>query len=394
MPDLVKVPVSNLQNSAASGTSDSELSTNTSEQSELTADFANTESSNQQAKAQTPEEGEPFLTLTPMPALPALQIEIPEGEARGSFAISPEPNLAAQDLGPGIKPESVPSEIQPKASKNTALGTGTNTESGILQANKTAAGNVSGTTETEEDSPGMVVNTLTGSGEEAFEGITIIGRSKQERADPEFTILSPMENSGEGIDILGGKWESGDEPDFIPVTRKPRPVQTAYSLSIVSTENSGGGLPSYGVFQKDQIYTVYLDMRQNSLDQDPSWILEFGLLDEMENNPIISLDFENYTEGLILPFPSEKKRPAFPEALIQKYLGGMIVINGIINTEGRMEQFSIQDSPDNDLNRGLLETLSAWVFRPARLNREPVAVKVLIGIPLWLPDSDRPVDAQ
>jgi len=27
--------------------------------------------------------------------------------------------------------------------------------------------------------------------------------------------------------------------------------------------------------------------------------------------------------------------------------------------------------------------LSKWVFRPAQLNNQPVAVKVLLGIPLW-----------
>jgi hypothetical protein len=30
----------------------------------------------------------------------------------------------------------------------------------------------------------------------------------------------------------------------------------------------------------------------------------------------------------------------------------------------------------------IVEALNTWVFRPAQLNNQPVAVKVLLGIPL------------
>ena len=48
-------------------------------------------------------------------------------------------------------------------------------------------------------------------------------------------------------------------------------------LSVVSTENSGGGLPYFGVFSDEQIRTVYLDMRQRETDETPLWILEFAV---------------------------------------------------------------------------------------------------------------------
>jgi hypothetical protein len=63
----------------------------------------------------------------------------------------------------------------------------------------------------------------------------------------------------------------------------------------------------------------------------------------------------------------------------------MIIVYAIINAQGKMEKISIKDSPDGRLLQPLLEALAKWVFRPARLDGAPVAVKVLMGIPLWLP---------
>lgn len=305
----------------------------------------------------TPAEGERFLSLTPMPAIPVMKIEIPEGEARGRFAISPEPLLDA----PGPEP-------------------------GIPETGTAGSGSASQAADAGANGPGLPARTVPGPGEDAFEGITILGGPDSTGDDYGVTVLGPGDSSSSGITIIGGE-KSGMDPEYAPDAPTSRPLQTAYSLSIVSTENSGGGLPSYGVFRKDQIYTVYLDMRRSERDRDPSWILEFGLLDDPDESPVVSLDHEADTEGLILPFPAEKQRPDFPEDLIRRYLGGMIVVQGVINTVGRVEDLLVQDSPDGSLSRELLAALQSWVFRPARLQGSPVAVKVLFGIPLWLPDG-------
>jgi hypothetical protein len=87
----------------------------------------------------------------------------------------------------------------------------------------------------------------------------------------------------------------------------PKPLQTAYGYTVISTENSGGGLPVFGVF-------------------------------------------------------------------------------GIVNLEGELEQLAVKESPDPAFNAPVLEALSKWVFKPAKQNGEPARAKVLIGIPLWLPN--------
>ena len=51
--------------------------------------------------------------------------------------------------------------------------------------------------------------------------------------------------------------------------------QTSYSITI--TSSGGGGLPDFGVFQDEKIYTVYLDMRANDTDCTPSWTLQYAV---------------------------------------------------------------------------------------------------------------------
>jgi len=42
----------------------------------------------------------------------------------------------------------------------------------------------------------------------------------------------------------------------------------------------------------------------------------------------------------------------------------------------------VRQSPDARLNPPILAALAQWKFQPAQLNGQPVALKVLIGIPL------------
>jgi hypothetical protein len=163
-------------------------------------------------------------------------------------------------------------------------------------------------------------------------------------------------------------------------------LQTSYGLNIVSTEGSGGGLPYFGVFSHEQIYTVYLDMRRTETDSAPSWTLEFAVLRGTAAQADAAVNPSRSQEGLVLPFPAVKEQPALPAELVRRYLGRMVIVYAIINIEGKMEQMSVKDSPDALLNEPVLSALSKWVFRPAQLNGETVPAKVLLGIPLWLPE--------
>lgn len=309
-----------------------------------------------------------LLVLSPIPASPKAPVNVPAGEARGRFAISPEPNLSPSENEPGMKTGTVSINIgigptnpnssgsAPAATRSSGVSVGTDGK-GTGDKNSVAGGQGNGSGRGRGSGPQAKSGSGSGSARKAFAGITIAGADIQ----------------------------PGDSQEYPPATKARRPLQTSYSLNIISTEDSGGGLPFFGVFSHEQIYTVYLDMRQEETEQDPFWTLEFAIILGSSPQSGNAVNPGLSRQGTILPFPAEKERPVFPVQLVRRYLGQMIIVYGIVNPEGKMEQISIKDSPDPSFNEPVTRALSKWIFRPAQLNGAPVAAKLLMGIPLWLP---------
>jgi len=153
-------------------------------------------------------------------------------------------------------------------------------------------------------------------------------------------------------------------------------------MTVVATASSGGGLPDLGVFADEKVYTVYLDMRQTVEDPAASWTLQFALL----RDPSADGSANRSQEGLTPPFPVAKEMPQFSVELVHKYLDRLIVVYAIMDTQGKLQQMLVMQSPDDRLTNRILATLNKWVFRPAELNGRPASVKVLLGIPLSLPE--------
>jgi TonB family protein len=61
---------------------------------------------------------------------------------------------------------------------------------------------------------------------------------------------------------------------------------------------------------------------------------------------------------------------------------GMIVVFGVISSQGKFENLRIMQSPQPGLNQLLLDSLSKWAFRPAEIDGSHVRVKVLLGVPV------------
>src|SRR5262249_56837028 len=90
-----------------------------------------------------------------------------------------------------------------------------------------------------------------------------------------------------GITVQGGRLEGTGAVSAAPPSRNtltistppPAPPQllTAYGMTVVSNAGSGGGLPDLGVFANEQVYTVYLDMKNKSGGVAPSWTLPYAL---------------------------------------------------------------------------------------------------------------------
>jgi len=63
-------------------------------------------------------------------------------------------------------------------------------------------------------------------------------------------------------------------------------------------------------------------------------------------------------------------------------LSRRIVVYAVMDTQGKLQRLSVRQTPDARFNAGILAALTHWSFQPAQLNGQPVALKVLIGIPL------------
>jgi len=54
----------------------------------------------------------------------------------------------------------------------------------------------------------------------------------------------------------------------------------------------------------------------------------------------------------------------------------------LMDKEGKLHNLAVKQTPDTRFIPHVLAALSQWTFQPAQFNGQPVALKVLIGIPL------------
>ena len=60
----------------------------------------------------------------------------------------------------------------------------------------------------------------------------------------------------------------------------------------------------------------------------------------------------------------------------------VIVVYTVMDKEGKLHNLAVKQIPDSRFTPPILAALSHWTFQLAQLNGQPVALKVLIGIPL------------
>jgi hypothetical protein len=181
--------------------------------------------------------------------------------------------------------------------------------------------------------------------------------------------------SGSGTGSFPGITIQGGEDADASNTNPPKftiEQQAPYAMTVVSTAKSGGGLEDFGVFHDERIFTVYIPMKRNEEDEDPTWTLQYALQDESTDNGV----------GQVLaPIPATREWPEIPPGLQQKYAKRQVVISAVVDKEGKVSDVSVKRTPDPRLSNPIARAFGKWVFHPAELSNQPVAVKVLIGIP-------------
>jgi protein TonB len=75
-----------------------------------------------------------------------------------------------------------------------------------------------------------------------------------------------------------------------------------------------------------------------------------------------------------------KNEPTYTDAARDAKIQGAVVLNVVIEANGRIEEVAVERSLDSDLDANAMDAVRTWEFAPARLNGEPVAVSARIEV--------------
>src|SRR5438093_5131388 len=323
-----------------------------------------------------------IVSLSPTPTMLEPTLKLPDGEARGRFAVSPEANVTTEKT-PGSTPVGADTTAAighqaeaPSGNLVSEIRTGSGTGLGGLTitgggggvgtgagADKGSGKGGTGTASAHGTGTGVGLGTGPGTTSASGSGA---GSGSGKGSLPGLTIQGTSGAYGTGAAVVKS------HVDGIKL-----PAQTAYGMTVVSLASSGGGLPDVGVFEDEKVYTVYVDMRATPEDPAPSYTLQYALL-----QPPTGADSASLQAGLTPPYPVKKEIPEMNAELIRRYIRRLVIVYATMRTDGKLQKLSVRESPDVRFNRPILAALNQWRFRPAQLNAQPVALKVLVEIPI------------
>ncbi len=328
-----------------------------------------------------PQDG--LLVLNAVPPPPEVQA-IPRAEARSRFAVSPAEVTIIAEPAAGVK----------GGTSGASAGRGSRADKSTGDTIGEAAGGGHGSSQiagTSGSGSGGLHGAGYGSGLNANASGSGTGRGIAIGSGAGTGVGSSAGTGGgagsapgsggfPGITIQGSHTGGAGIPS-IRTTLGPR-TPKSYNMTIVSTASSGGGLPDFGVFENEKVYTVYLDMRDSDQDPTPSWTLQYAVLQPPANPG----DTANKIKGTPSPpLVSLKVLPPLDPEVLQKCLHHVIVASAIMDTSGKLEDVSVRESPESRVIAPLIEALKNWIFEPAQIDGQPVALKVLLGIRLAMP---------
>jgi hypothetical protein len=325
---------------------------------------------------------EPMLSLSPMPLPAGSNAKIPAGEARGRFAIAPggtlNPNTTTPGKANGTRSDSPATGQDNAQSANAATELAANTGNGA--GHNPAAGGGSGNAD--EAAGGGSAGTGNGSGSTSGVGVggagtgngrgsagSGAGRSGHGTGTGAGAGSGAGSGAFPGITIQGGEGSSAASNS----SRMSVTPQTPYQMTIVATASSGGGLQDFGVFENERVYTVYIPMQRTPQEADPTWTMQYALA---------SGSSDSNNAQLVAPSPVMREWPEIPADLEKKYSQRQVVVYAMLGADGKISHISVKQTPDPHVSAPITQALGKWVFRPAQMNNQPVAVKILVGIPL------------
>ena len=317
-----------------------------------------------------------LLVLNAIPPPPDVIAKVPLGEARSLFAVAPgestviaDPSAGSRGGGGSAKStgNGTPSDNAngdaiadvPSGGGSGMGSSGSGVGSGAKYGNGTGTGLNSGV-----DGSGAGRGSAAGTGTGSGTG-NALGSGKGAGS-------AAGAGGFPGISIRGGNYGNGSGGIHPKLT--PR-NQTSYGMTITSTASSGGGLPDFGVFQNQKVYTVYLDMRVGDDDTVPSWTLQYAPL-----QPTVTQS--GAQKQPTPPYATLKQVPELTPEQTAACAGKMIVVSGVLTADGKLEQLSVKKTPDPQVNSIVTDALGNWTFQPSQIEGKPIALKIMMGIRL------------
>ena len=326
---------------------------------------------------------EPLLSLSPMPLPQVSDAKIPAGEARGRFAIAPGGTLNPNSINPGTpnsKP-SLPSGTGQVNSQGPNAATEVASTAGSGAGHNPALGGGSGNARVASGAGSRGTGTGSGTTSGAGTGGSGSGKGRGNKGNGSGTSgglgagTGSGAGSGSGSGSFPGITIQGGADDTSGVNAKAFSVepQTTYAMTVVSTASSGGGLADFGVFEDERVYTVYIPMKRSPDEADPTWTLQYALLE----SAAMSAD-----QPVLAPVAVVREWPRVPAELEKKYGQQQVIIYAIVDAEGKVNSVKVMQTPDRRVSDAIAQAFAKWRFRPAQLDGRPVSVKILVGIPL------------
>ena len=152
-------------------------------------------------------------------------------------------------------------------------------------------------------------------------------------------------------------------------------------MVVTSGPTGGGGLEVYGVLKGKKIYTIYLPM------PDRNWILQYCALDRAGPSrdparPSVEIKLETPIAPPSALEQFDFHRPPLPAT--DRSRSSMIILQGTILEDGSVSELKVYKG-FGAVDQAALAAFRRWKFRPAQRSNKPIAVEVLVGIPIILP---------
>jgi TonB family protein len=155
-------------------------------------------------------------------------------------------------------------------------------------------------------------------------------------------------------------------------------------MMVVTTgPTGGGGLRVYGVLKGKKIYTVYLPMPEKN------WILQYCARDSAaagqepeRRNVEVKLEVPVAPPSAVEQF--DFRRPPVPVSPSEPNRNETIILQGVIEEDGSVGELKVYKGV-GAIDQAALAAFRRWKFRPAQRQSKPIAVEILVGIPIVLP---------